>query len=235
MRTGLLVASATLTVTLLAACTAGAAAPPGDPTPAAGPTRPAAPAVPASVSADRLAGLPDRVVPPTGTGRLVVVPGSTPAPRRARTVPVRVEVEQGVHINPAVFATFVTTTLNDPRSWGNGGSIGFARTSGEAPLQVVLASPATTDRFCAPLDTNTADLSCRSGSRAVINAARWANGTPEYASDLTAYRHYVVNHEVGHWLGHGHVLCPGRGRPAPVMQQQTLGLDGCARNSWPHL
>lgn len=219
---------------MLASCTAGAE--PTDPTAgvaaAAQPARTATPAVPASVSADRLAGLQDRVVPRAGTGRLVATPGSAPAPRRTRTVPVRVEVEQGVRVNPAVFATFVTTTLNDPRGWGRDGSVGFARTAGPAPLQVVLASPATTDRLCAPLETTIA-LSCRSGPRAVINAARWANGTPEYASDLTAYRRYVVNHEVGHWLGHDHVPCPGPGRPAPVMQQQTLGLDGCTRNSWP--
>lgn len=217
---------------LLAACSAagaGALVSAPDPVPVDRPPQ----AVPASVSADRLAGLLDRVVPAGGTGRLVPAPGSAPAPRRARTVPVRVEVEQGVHVDPAVFATFVTTTLNDPRSWGRDGSVGFARTAGPAPLQVVLATPGTTDRLCAPLDTNAA-LSCRSGTRAVVNAVRWANGTPEYASDLTAYRRYVVNHEVGHWLGHEHVPCPARGRPAPVMQQQTLGLDGCARNSWPY-
>lgn len=188
--------------------------------------------VPPAVAADRAAGLLDRVVPRTGTGPLKAVPGSAPAPHRARIVPLRVEVEQGVHVDPERFAAFVMTTLNDARSWGRDGSVGFARTAGPAPLQVVLASPATTDRLCAPLDTD-ADLSCRSGPRAVINALRWTNGTPEYASDLTAYRHYVVNHEVGHWLGHSHVPCPGPGRPAPVMQQQTLGLDGCTKNSWP--
>jgi predicted Zn-dependent protease len=75
--------------------------------------------------------------------------------------------------------------------------------------------------------------SCRYGDRAVINLARWATAVPDYQGDIATYRLYVINHEVGHVLGHGHQQCPGPGQAAPVMQQQTLGLQGCVKNAWP--
>ena len=75
--------------------------------------------------------------------------------------------------------------------------------------------------------------SCRYGERAVINLARWATAVPHYDGDIATYRQYVINHEVGHVLGHGHVNCPGAGQPAPVMVQQTLDLQGCEKNAWP--
>ncbi len=43
----------------------------------------------------------------------------------------------------------------------------------------------------------------------------------------------VVNHETGHWLGKGHARCPGKGRLAPVMMQQSKGTHGCRFNPWP--
>ena len=38
---------------------------------------------------------------------------------------------------------------------------------------------------------------------------------------------------MGHFLGLGHVECPAEGAPAPVMMQQSKGLNGCRANPWP--
>jgi hypothetical protein len=147
-------------------------------------------------------------------------------------VRVRVEVEKGLPVDGAVFADAVMSTLNDARGWGADGSLSFARVEGRADLRVVLASPDEVDALCAPLQTE-GTVSCGRRGRAVVNFARWARATEDFP-DRVAYRQYVVNHEVGHLLGHPHERCPGAGRRAPVMQQQTLAVAPCTPNPWPN-
>ncbi len=67
----------------------------------------------------------------------------------------------------------------------------------------------------------------------MLNAERWARGARTYGADLSGYRRYMVNHEVGHALGRGHAACPRAGDPARVMMQQTKGVDACRPNPWP--
>jgi hypothetical protein len=173
-----------------------------------------------------------------GSGKLRVVPGRSAAPARTggrsgRVYQVRVEVEAGLDINRAAFAAYVLNTLNDKRSWTENGRRRFARTDGAADIRVVLASPETSAAICRPLQTN-GKLSCRHGDQAVLTMYRWIKAIPEYRGNHDGYRHYVINHEVGHVLGHGHEYCAGRGRMAPLMMQQTKGLKGCRPNPWPH-
>ncbi len=169
----------------------------------------------------------------TSTGEFVRLPGTGERVGRGRLVSYRVEVETGVPVRPEDFVAEVDAALRDPRGWTAADGVSLQRTDADdATLTVVLASPPTTDRLCRPLRTR-GTYSCFSTDRAVINADRWLYGAASYAGDLTGYRTYVVNHEVGHGLGHRHRNCPSPGAPAPVMMQQTKGLSGCARNPWP--
>jgi hypothetical protein len=150
-----------------------------------------------------------------------------------------VEVEDGIGVDGTAFAQAVEATLADPRSWGSGGRMSFQRVgagaaqAGQYEFRVTLVSPGSMERYCPGVGTD-GYTSCRYGERAVINLARWETAVPDYQGDVATYRQYVVNHEVGHALGHGHEQCPGPGQVAPVMQQQTMGLGGCLKNAWPH-
>lgn len=168
------------------------------------------------------------------TGRLLVVPGTGLVHGSGPLQRYIVEIEEGLTENPQDFASAVERTLGDRRSWGRGGVLSFQRvSSGSVAFRVVLASPRKVDRLCAPLNTNSY-TSCYLGGRSVLNQERWQEAVPWYVSDLANYRIYMINHEVGHALGHGHQNCPRSGALAPVMQQQTLGMQGCTRNAWPY-
>jgi len=145
----------------------------------------------------------------------------------------RVEVEKDIKgVAPATFAQAVGATLADPRGWTAGGHWRFQQVgpSQHPDLTIYLATPDTRDDLCD--DVPDGYTSCRNGANVVLNIARWVKGVPFIG--LRTYRQYMVNHEVGHKLGNVHQLCPGPGKPAPVMQQQTLGLHGCKPNPWPY-
>jgi len=131
----------------------------------------------------------------------------------------------------------VDVTLANSASWTGGqGQWSLSRVDGVADFVIRLATPATVDKVCATSGLDTRGyVSCRSGHLVMINLDRWMTAVPDYRGDVARYRQYVVNHEVGHQLGYGHQTCPGAGRPAPVMQQQTFGLHGCRANGWPYL
>ncbi|MFC7486250.1 DUF3152 domain-containing protein [Knoellia sp. CPCC 206453] len=144
-----------------------------------------------------------------------------------------VKVEGGVRVDPDDVAQHVHAILNDPRGWtgNNGASFAAVADPARADFVVYIASPPTTNRMCAPLRVG-GKWSCAAGSKVVLNSDRWQLMTPTY-DDLTEYRAYMVNHEVGHFLGRGHVGCPKAGAAAPVMLQQSISLRGCRPNAWP--
>lgn len=170
-------------------------------------------------------------IPQEASGTFVPARGSTGRTGTGRLVTYHVEVEVGLPYDAEGFARAVDSTLTDNRGWTKDGAYAFQRNAA-ATRRIVLASPATVDKLCAPLQTR-GEVSCKNGDAVVINALRWAKGAQAYGKDVGGYREYVINHEFGHSLGFGHRPCPADGAPAPVMLQQTRGLDGCERNPWP--
>ncbi|GAA4437554.1 DUF3152 domain-containing protein [Phytohabitans houttuyneae] len=150
----------------------------------------------------------------------------------------RVAVENGTRQNPAAFAAEVDAILGDSRSWVAAKRFRLQRVpkGAAAEFTIYLATPATSERMCAlgGLDTERY-TSCRLPGQVIINLARWLTAVPDYGAPVSTYRAYMINHEVGHQLGQGHEACPAPGSPAPVMQQQTLGLKGCLAYAWPYL
>jgi hypothetical protein len=156
----------------------------------------------------------------------------------------RVDVEEGLPLDGELFREAVDRTLADPRGWTHGGVRAFRRVgSGPADVVLTLASPGTTAQWCARsgLDVTQLNVSCDSASteRTMINAWRWAQGAQTFGPDrMHEYRQMLINHETGHRLGFGHVVCPRQGALAPVMMQQTkfltIGGVTCRPNAWPN-
>lgn len=177
---------------------------------------------------------PEReLIPSSGPGTFDVVDGGGSS-EDPSALSYTVEIERGLPFSPRSTASIVDDTLRDDRGWIAVRGTTFRRVDSGQDLRILVASPDTTDRLCAPLATR-GRVSCRNGALVVLNARRWAFGVPHYRSYLTSYRRYLVNHEVGHVLGEAHVSCPGPREPAPVMLQQTYSLEGCRRNPWPEV
>ncbi|MEO7130473.1 MAG: DUF3152 domain-containing protein [Dermatophilaceae bacterium] len=200
---------------------------------------------PARPGATAPAAAPAAAVPVVerGTGQFTVLPvpalATTGSATAGRVVRYTVEIEGGLGVNPVAYASTVVSVLTDPRGWQAKDGVRFVNVTpaqaadGEAPtLRIRLASPDTTDQLCAPLLTR-GQVSCHNGRNVVLNARRWLLGADAYGTDVASYRIYLVNHEVGHGIGHGHAACPLAGQAAPVMMQQTYGVGQCTAWPWP--
>jgi len=148
-----------------------------------------------------------------------------------RTVTYDVQTRGAVGASVAEFRRQAQATFDDPRGW-RGAGVGFRSVAGSGDFTLVLAVASAVLGFSS---TCSAVWSCRVGRFVIINQTRWATASPtwnEAGRSLRDYRHLVVNHETGHWLGHGHQSCAGAG-PAPVMMAQSKGTGGCSFNAWP--
>jgi Protein of unknown function (DUF3152) len=155
----------------------------------------------------------------------------------ARAYTYRIRTVGAISSDVKLFRERVAQTLADSRGW-SAADIAFravpdSDTASRTDFTIWLAEPTKVPTFGRPC---TAMWSCRVGNDVVINDERWRLSSPAWLTAglaLRDYEHMVVNHEVGHWLGFGHSRCSGPGKLAPVMQQQSISLEGCTFNPWP--
>jgi hypothetical protein len=130
---------------------------------------------------------------------------------------------------------FFLSIINDNRSWG--------------PKWRIVNDPIKAD-WTVSLESNIGPLSLTymavQPRHTAFNLKNWTL-VPLPLKDLYTkkdYRTYVVNHELGHVLGHDHYRGPSMAAaasaaaisivpPAPIMIQQTRGLQGFSKNIWP--
>lgn len=164
----------------------------------------------------------------------MVVAASATEPAAAADLRI-VEITYSVAARGAVtsvesFAAGVDEVFKDPRGWSLGGAIRFRRVASGGNFRLLVVANAIVPTYGGPC---TLYFSCQPGRDIVINDDRWRGGSKYWPGSVRRYRHLVINHEVGHWLGFRHVSCPATGALAPVAMQQSKGLGGCVANPWP--
>ena len=137
-------------------------------------------------------------------------------------------IDPNISLNYSETLLEITAYLNDPDGWG----ILFLPTSTNPDFRIRMCSDLNITKICGlPSGLSCAEMG---GTHMYLNVDRWLHGASKSGLDLPNYRQYMVSHEVGHILGHGHTKCPGRGNPAPIMMQQTLGIGSCKPNTKIH-
>lgn len=195
-----------------------------------------------------------------GAGSFYVVPGTSDVIGRdsGELNDFTIEIEDGIDTGDFggddAIAQMIEATLYNPKSWTADGKVKFQRVDGDAKpkFRISLSTPETVREACG-FDIEL-ETSCYNPDteRVYLNLARWVRGATSFEGDIGLYRQYQINHEVGHAVGHPqHDPCPGEGRLAPIMMQQTLSLKNsdlhsldpggyapdddvtCRPNAWP--
>ncbi|HET6152178.1 MAG TPA: DUF3152 domain-containing protein [Marmoricola sp.] len=134
--------------------------------------------------------------------------------------------------NLKVFARIAAQVYANPRGWRSAG-YEFRQVAHGGDFTLVLSNARQMPSFGYPCDST---WSCRVGRNVIINQTRWLHASPAWNAahqPRLEYRTMVIDHETGHWLGHHHLTCPGKGQLAPLMMQQSKGLHGCRFNPYP--
>lgn len=142
--------------------------------------------------------------------------------------------------------------INYKKGWRAYYSIYFKSVSYNPQLKIILTPHQNILNHCGGVPNLKKDnlkLSCYDSNNKTIflHWDRWVGGSRPSGMNLKDYRHYLINHEVGHFLGYKHPITHHSFNKnsqnynkycingyTPVMYQQTLGkLNGCKPNPFP--
>lgn len=129
----------------------------------------------------------------------------------------------------------LAATYADVRGWNAGGFLAFEQVSSGCRYTVWLTAPQYMTSFGSICD---AYYNCQVGKNVIVNNDRWEKATDPWNAagrSLEEYRSLIINHETGHRLTFRdhNPTCTQPGQLAPVMMQQSMGLNGCTFNAWP--
>jgi hypothetical protein len=157
----------------------------------------------------------------------------TATPKAAKTFTYCIQAKDVDASTIPAFRSKLASTYADPRGWSVNGKIVFQEVNSGCDFRVWLSASNQLPSFGAICDTI---WSCTVKPNVIINFDRWRSASDAWNAangSLDNYRSMVINHETGHLLGFGHKYCGGAGQSAPVMQQQSISLQGCTFNPWP--
>jgi hypothetical protein len=162
-----------------------------------------------------------------------LVAQTAPAQPATRQVSYSVATKGTVTADVDEFKATAASVYNNPLGWTRLG-VSFVEVPEGGDFTLWLAEASQVPSF-SPAGCDST-YSCAVGRNVIINQDRWLNGSDSWNNAggvLADYRAMVLNHELGHWLGHGHRFCGATGAAAPLMQQQSISIQGCTTNPWP--
>lgn len=142
-----------------------------------------------------------------------------------KTLRYKVSIDNNIKRSLKNFKKDIHNILSDKRSW----KVKFINDDMNYDFEIILSPAKKIGKICSFKGLSCTDMSI---NKVYINNYRWIKGSKPSKLSLKDYRIYLINHEVGHILGFGHIT-PSKGRKVPVMNQNTLGLKGGLPWMWP--